>query len=206
MDPDRYWVASAGPEVEIKIKGSRFLGQVFVAASLEEAKDRVAALGKTTHDATHHCWAARVGAPGRVETRSEDDGEPSGTAGVPILQQLERGDWHNALVVVTRYYGGTKLGTGGLAKAYGEAASRALEAAHPEEQFLSRKLRVEVPFNDLGAVETLLAKSSQALLEVERAFGEASHFALRVKASEAETLSRALVEATAGRATVTLEK
>ena len=111
-DPDLYKVLGNGPETEIKIKGSRFLGQAFHAPDLETGRKRLETVRKKYHGATHHCWAARVGEPGRVEERSDDDGEPSGTAGAPILAALRGGELHDGLVVVTRYFGGVKLGTG----------------------------------------------------------------------------------------------
>ena len=199
MDPDRYLIAPGGPEVEVKIKGSRFLGRIFPAADLDEAQRHLAAVRQEHYSATHHCWAVRTVGPDDPETRYDDDGEPSGTAGVPILQQLERADWHLALCVVTRYYGGTKLGTGGLAKAYGQAAAAAMEAVKPRVRYRSRRLVFSVPFDDLGTVETLIAKSNAAVLEVDRQFGERPAFTLTLKASRAEAVEKALIEATAGR-------
>lgn len=186
----------------MKVKGSRFLGAVFaagddaaVAAALDEVRRR-------HHGATHHCWAARVGPPGAPVERSEDDGEPSGTAGAPLLAALRHEDLHEALVVVTRYFGGTKLGTGGLARAYAEAARAALAAAPRCTLTLTATLDVRCGFDDLGIVEAVLARSGADIEQVERSFDPEPALRLEVLASRAERLAGALTEATAGRARI----
>src|SRR5690606_18787347 len=126
---DRYRSLENGPEAETRVRGSRFLGQAFRISSLEESAAAIAIIRRGYHDATHHCWALRLGPPETPFERSDDDGEPSGTAGAPILAVLRRAELFDALVVVTRSCGGTKLGTGGLARGYGEAARAALTAA-----------------------------------------------------------------------------
>jgi len=115
-------------EIE-KIKGSRFLAFLEPAADKESAELRLKELKKAYPDATHHCFAYITGGDKQIFQRYSDDGEPAGTAGRPILQVLEGHQIKNALLVVVRYYGGTKLGTGGLVKAYTEAAVEAVESA-----------------------------------------------------------------------------
>src|SRR6185436_899291 len=109
---------------EIREKGSRFLAVLGPVAGEEEAKARLAAVEREFPDATHCCWAFRIGDPPRE--RSSDAGEPSGTAGVPILQVLRGADLSDVLAVVIRWFGGTRLGKGGLARAYAAAAREAL--------------------------------------------------------------------------------
>jgi len=115
-------------EIE-KIKGSRFLAFLEPAADRESAELRLKEIKKNYPDATHHCFAYITGGDKQYFQRYSDDGEPAGTAGRPILQVLEGHDLKNALLVVVRYYGGTKLGTGGLVKAYTEAAVEAIQSA-----------------------------------------------------------------------------
>jgi uncharacterized YigZ family protein len=201
-DPDRFLVVTDGQEIETKVKGSRFLARVLRAADEPEATSRLHAIRKRHHDATHHCWAFRLGVPGEVLERFDDDGEPSGTAGQPILGALLRADVLDALVVVTRYFGGTKLGTGGLVRAYGEAAREAVERVSLEPRWLEVTLAIGCGFDDVGVVETLLGKHARAVLSIERSFEPEPRLTVRVKRSQADPLSRAVVEATAGRAHV----
>lgn len=109
-------------------RGSKFIGYLFPAASEEEFQDELDALKSKYPDATHHCWAWRLN-PGQPKEFSSDDGEPSGTAGLPILNQLKSFEVVNVGMVVIRYYGGTKLGKSGLIEAYGRGAELCLESA-----------------------------------------------------------------------------
>ena len=129
---DTYLVLDKPVISEIKIKGSRFLAEAIPVSSVEEADAALLAIKKRDYDATHHCSAYRIGSDGNT-FRYNDDGEPNSSAGLPIYRQIEGRNLTNALVVVIRYYGGTKLGTGGLVRAYGEAASLALDAATVKE-------------------------------------------------------------------------
>ena len=108
---------------KIEVKGSRFLAQIYPAQSRKEAEDRIAAVKSEFRDATHNCWAFRIYlAEGGFDFRSSDEGEPSGSAGRPILKSLEERNVADAVIIVTRYFGGTKLGMGGLSRAYRQAA------------------------------------------------------------------------------------
>jgi uncharacterized YigZ family protein len=121
---DEYFTPDTAAEAEIKIKGSKFIARVIPVRSKKEAEDNYAALKKKYYDATHNCFAYRIN---EQVFRYSDDGEPSGTAGKPIYQVLEAARLNEILCVVTRYYGGTKLGTGGLIRAYSQAAKLALD-------------------------------------------------------------------------------
>ena len=121
---DEYFTPYKTAEAEIKIKGSKFIARVIPVRSKKEAEDNYAALKKKYYDATHNCFAYRIN---EQEFRYSDDGEPSGTAGKPIYQVLEAARLNEILCVVTRYFGGTKLGTGGLIRAYSQAAKLALD-------------------------------------------------------------------------------
>ena len=201
-DPDRYLSVEDGPETELKVKGSRFLGRVFSVASADEADGRLQSLRKRHHSATHQCWASRLGLPESPTERFDDDGEPSGTAGRPILNQLLGDDVYDTLVVVTRYFGGTKLGTGGLARAYGDAAAMALDAAPKRVVLREARLSLECGFDDVGAVEACVARAGSDVYRVERAYDPSPKLTLFVRRSRAEEVAAAIVEATAGRAKV----
>ena len=116
-------------ESKFTIKGSKFLGFAYPVDKQEEIDEILTVIRKKYYDATHHCYAWQLGSGKEMTFRYNDDGEPSGTAGKPIYGAIQRLDLTNVLIVSIRYYGGTKLGTGGLIKAYGQSASRHLEAA-----------------------------------------------------------------------------
>ena len=122
-----YFVPTGASETELVEKRSRFLGHVWPVESEEEARARIEEIRKKHYDARHHCWCYRI-REGGVE-RYSDDGEPAKTAGTPALEVLQHSGLTDLIVVITRYFGGVLLGTGGLVRAYTTATSRALEAA-----------------------------------------------------------------------------
>ena len=126
---DEYVTLKGESGGELKVQGSRFISTAYSAGSAEEVEKIVAARRKKYHDASHHCYAYRLG-PGGETFRINDDGEPSGTGGRPILAAIDREGLTDTLVMVTRYFGGIKLGTGGLARAYGQAARIAQAEPH----------------------------------------------------------------------------
>lgn len=203
---DSYCSVRFAPEIEIKVRGSRFLGQAFPAASEDEATARLARVRKRYHSATHHCSALRLASPERPLERSDDDGEPSGTAGPPILGAIQHAGVFDLIVVVTRYFGGTKLGTGGLVRAYGEAAREALDAAPRVTVWLHRRLALSCAYEDLGAVEAVLAREAESVHAVARSFDPGPEVVITVRRSRAERLAAALTEATAGRARLRWEE
>ncbi len=138
---------------ELTERGSRFLALARRADSLEAALAVRDAARREHHDATHHVFAVRL-ADG--SSRFDDDGEPSGTAGRPVLVELESRELVDTVVAVVRWFGGTKLGTGGLARAYGSAAGRALERARTREVVRGEVRHVRYGFDDTGAVARIL--------------------------------------------------
>lgn len=124
-----YRILKQTAEAEIEVKKSRFLAAVAPCRSEEEAQDFLASVRKLHYDARHHCSAFRIGSPEQVLERSSDDGEPQGTAGKPMLEILKGAGLYDVCAVVTRYFGGTLLGTGGLVRAYSDALKAALSAA-----------------------------------------------------------------------------
>lgn len=175
------------------IKGSRFEAWVAPATTAEEALEVLEHVRATEPNATHHCWAFHL-ADGT--TRSSDDGEPGGSAGRPILAQIEGHEVTDAMVVVVRWYGGTKLGVGGLIRAYGGTAGKALDRAPLEVVRATASLRFRYTYDDTTAVETALAGFDA---EVERTWAAAVEAVATVDADRIEALEAALVERTAGR-------
>src|SRR4029453_15343283 len=149
------YAAPAGESrAEIREKGSRFLAVIGPAADEAAARATFALLEREFPDATHHCWAWRLGSPPRE--RSSDAGEPAGTAGVPILQVLRGAGLCDAVAVVVRWFGGTKLGKGGLPRAYGAATREALQSLQVAARVPTVRIAVEIPYEKVGAGKRLL--------------------------------------------------
>ncbi len=198
-DSDRFTTVDTGPEIEIKVRGSRFLGQAFRADSEDEAAARRDEVRRRHHDATHHVWARRVGPPEACVERADDDGEPSGTGGAPMLAVLQGAALYDALVVVTRWFGGTKLGRGGLARAYSDAARAALEAAPKRTVWRETTMIADCEYDVVGAVEAVLAREGEHIRRCDRDFSGRPRFAITVLRSQTVRLLDILREATAGR-------
>lgn len=156
---DSYYTIDQPGEAQFVEKRSRFLAFAHPISSEEEAKEIVASIRKTYYDARHVCYAYALGhdvwtedydavALGHAITRANDDGEPGGSAGKPILGQLRARNLTNVLVAVVRYFGGVKLGTGGLAVAYKTAASEALDQTPIIEKLIMVKIRIDVPYTE----------------------------------------------------------
>ncbi len=139
-------------ELEALIKGSRFIARVARAKAVEEANAFLEEAKTRYPDASHHTWAYRIG----VAYRFSDDGEPGGTAGRPMLEVLTRRDLNEVAAVVTRFFGGTKLGAGGLVRAYSATLAKALDAAGVAEVKPQVRARVAVPFAEMDTVHRLL--------------------------------------------------
>lgn len=195
-----------GPQVEIKVKGSRFLARAFPADDEQAALSALDSVRKRYHDATHHCWAWRTKIDQTLHERAEDDGEPSGSAGVPILGALQRRNVYDALCVVTRYFGGTKLGRGGLVRAYGEAAREAVEAAPIRTLWHDLVLHLECSFDDLGAVEAQLARQASVVRGVERDFIPEPQLRIRLRRGGAVAFAATLYELTGARVAMYFEE
>ena len=174
----RYLAPNAEATGELREKGSRFLAVLVPASDERSALESLKGLRDRFPDATHHCWAFRVGWPARE--RSSDAGEPAGTAGMPILAVLSGRGVLDALLVVVRWYGGTKLGKGGLARAYSGAAREALEVGTLVDRFPTVCVSLELPYERLGAVKRLI-RPPEIELEAE-AYADSVRLELRVAA------------------------
>ncbi len=146
---------AAPVEHEIVIKRSRFIAHVEPVASVDEADAVIARIRKQAWDAGHNCTAMVTGLRGD-QARSSDDGEPSGTAGMPMLEVLRRRELTDLVAVVTRYWGGTKVGAGGLVRAYSSAVSEALDLAALVRRASLTRVTLEVPHADAGRYDNLL--------------------------------------------------
>ncbi len=175
---------------EIREKGSRFLAVVGPAADEVEAKARLAAVEREFPDATHWCWAWRLGDPPRE--RSSDAGEPAGTAGIPILQVLRGAGLSDVLAAVVRWFGGTKLGKGGLARAYAAAAREALLRLPVAVRVPTARLALRIPYEKVGAVKRLV-HPPEVELEAEE-YGEAARLVLAVHEGRVAALREVLAD------------
>ena len=181
---------------EFIINKSRFIGYGAPAASEEEALGFLADVRSAHKDASHHCYAYIIGANMGV-MRYSDDGEPGGTAGMPIIEVMKARQVTNACVVVVRYFGGVLLGAGGLTRAYSQGAATAINAAGVGEVSPTRRYLMEVPYPMLGRVEYLL-KSSPVIVE-DKQFSDAIVMTLIVRARDDEAFLSAVTSGTDGR-------
>lgn len=157
-------IESAVENTLLKEKGSKFIGFAYPVNNEIEMKAALDLLKSEHPKATHHCYAFRIGINGE-NYRANDDGEPSGSAGLPIYNQLLAHDITNILLVVVRYYGGTKLGVSGLVKAYKESAKITLENCNIVTKELENELEIEFQFNQQNVIFTLLNKFDAKVLE-----------------------------------------
>ncbi|HXV76407.1 MAG TPA: YigZ family protein [Candidatus Polarisedimenticolaceae bacterium] len=201
---DDYPSVEDGPEVEHRVRGSRFLGRAFHVRRASEAAVRVREVRRAHHAARHHAWASRIGPPNDVVERADDDGEPSGTAGRPILQCIGGRSLSDVLLVVTRYFGGTKLGTGGLARAYADAARLALDGCVGRVVEIDCTIEIVLAYADLGFLEAALARSIDGIRRVSREYDPSPRIRLAVRPTRAAGIAASIIDATGGRASVSL--
>lgn len=184
---------------EVVEKKSRFLGEVVPAATKEEAEEYINKVRKRHYDARHHCFAYIVGEPGSVDeiTRAGDDGEPQGTAGRPILDIMTAAGLHRSLIVVTRYFGGTLLGTGGLVRAYSEAAQAALKDAKLLRIREGVLLRIECGYDAYGKLS--YSFGGRGLYIKDSIFGEKVTMELIVPPGDIISVKREILDLTEGK-------
>jgi len=186
---------AAEARFELEVKKSRFLAVAAPAASPELALAFLASI--VDHSATHHCWAYRIG----QLYRFNDDGEPGGTAGKPILAAIDGQGLDQVMVAVLRWYGGIKLGAGGLVRAYGGAAAECLRRAERRELIAMVEAELRCDFSHAGTAHALLAQFGATKL-AERFDAQGLHLSLRLPAPMTDALAAALRDATRGRASL----
>lgn len=185
-----------GGQGEIIEKKSRFLADVAAVDSEEEAAAFVEQLRKKYWDARHHCSAFVLGENNEI-SRCSDDGEPSGTAGRPILEILTSSGVRNACIVVTRYFGGVLLGTGGLVRAYGRAAKEGLAQSIVLDKIPGRKLLFTCDYNSIGRIQYLAGGHGYQALESE--YTEIVQLTYLIPTEEADRFAAEITEATGGK-------
>ncbi len=192
---DSYKTVARESRVEIKIKRSRFIGTVRYLTSVESAREFIDSVSGEFYDATHNCWAYRIGL-GQV-FKYNDDGEPSGTAGKPILDAIDRYDLVDTCVVVTRYYGGIKLGTGGLSRAYRDTALAVVEEAGSETRYLTERVRFTFHLQFTNIV--LRTLSSEVSTTVDSEYSDVGKITCDIRRDSAEKIKSTLISQTNGR-------
>ena len=158
MSADSFLTIARRCQQELKVNRSRFLATAVPVASREEAETAYQEIARQYHDATHNCFAYRIGLGDQPAFRYSDDGEPNGTAGKPIYESINHYELTNTLVVVTRYFGGVKLGTGGLLRAYRDSARAVLDAAKVVERIIKQTLRIHFVHEQTSVVMRLLSE------------------------------------------------
>ena len=181
---DTYSSIASRSDGLFKDLGSRFIAQAYPVENEEQVKDTVERLRKEYHDARHHCYAYRLGLDGSL-WRANDDGEPSGSAGRPILGQIDSAGLSDVLVVVVRYFGGIKLGIPGLIRAYKSATADALAQATVVEKVAGKDFRVTFPYPSMNSVMKVVKDLS--LPQSDQSFAENCGMVLRVRLSQEDT-------------------
>lgn len=186
-------------EGEIEEKKSRFLGKIKPVSTEEEAIAFIESIKKQYWDARHNCYAFIIG-ENSESIRCSDDGEPSGTAGKPMLEVLQNNGLKNVVAVVTRYFGGTLLGTGGLVRAYTQATQAALEAAQVATMTLMSVLEIKTDYNAIGKIKYMFAQADTLVMGEE--YGVDVVVTIAVPLSEKEIMQKKITEATNGKAVI----
>lgn len=181
---------------ELTEKKSRFIAAVRHVETEEEAVAFIEEMKKKYWDATHHCSAFVLGKKGEL-TRCSDDGEPAGTAGRPMLEVLTGSGIRDVCVVVTRYFGGTLLGTGGLVRAYGASVQEGLRQSQVMERILANAVSIPCEYSDLGKLQHLLARENRAILSTD--YTDKVELTVLIPVSEYDRWEASLIEAVAGR-------
>jgi uncharacterized YigZ family protein len=190
-----YFTVSGEGSHEIEIEKSRFICHIKEAKTESEAQVFISEIKKKHWDATHNCSAYLIGEKDEIQ-KAHDDGEPSGTAGVPMLEVLKKRGLKDTVVVVTRYYGGKKLGAGGLIRAYGQSVSEGLNAVGVVERTLVQVMHVKINYKLLGKVEHALRNSHYHLANISHL--EEVDFELWIKVDEVSAFNDWMVELTNG--------
>lgn len=200
MTADSFLTIQTAARAEIKIKGSRFIGESFPVTTVDAALTELATVRKREYQANHHCYAYQVRTDGDPQFKYSDDGEPSGTAGRPIFDVVVGRQVSDLLLVVTRYFGGTKLGTGGLVRAYGDTAKATLDASGVQEILITSSFKFRLDFSVydqwLREIHKLEARVDDAQ------FSDCVVLTVSIRKSRIEPLLAAFRELTSGKGEV----
>lgn len=194
-----YTAPRATFQKELEIKKSIFLATLIPVKNEEEAQEAIAKMKKEKRDATHNCSAYRIGTE-RIYEKSSDDGEPQGTAGHPMLHVLQMNELTNTLAIVTRWFGGIKLGAGGLTRAYTQSLADAVKEADLVRYTPHEKYTVSFPYTTAGAFENHI-KGTDIIVK-DRQFSDKVTVTFLTLPDKAETHTRWLTDATGGKAEI----
>jgi uncharacterized YigZ family protein len=194
--PDEYLTIKNLTRSKLKIKGSIFIATALSVSTEEEARNWIRKISQEFFDATHHCFAYKIKIAQSDTVKYSDAGEPRGTAGSPILSAIESEKLSNILVVVTRYFGGTKLGTGGLSRAYRQSAQAVLRDCEKIKKFVTGELSFQFHINQTNKVNQVLSRFDCKILE--GSFGDDVTMKAEVRKGNLEKLKKALLDSTRG--------
>lgn len=197
---ESYKVLTKDGSGEIVEKKSRFIGNAYCVETTEEAEKRIAEISKKYWDARHNCYAYVIGENSEV-SKCSDNGEPSGTAGKPILEVITGAGLTNTLIIVTRYFGGVLLGTGGLVRAYTQSAQAALAGSEIGEKVYAQLLTVTVDYSKVNTVQYYLSQSEITIKDSR--YAENVSFDICVRESELETVKSAFTQKCEGKLEIT---
>lgn len=193
---DFYYTIQQRERTSIKVRGSEFIATVIPVTSKDQALKELESLRSEFWDATHNCFAYRIG-KGGLEFRTSDDGEPSGSAGKPILFVLHKYDVSDILMVITRYYGGTKLGVGGLARAYSDSSAAVLELCVKIPVYSTKDIKVLCMYEDVDIIRRIIDSYA---INSDSEYRDAVEFIARIPESQCEIFMNEIISATSGRA------
>ncbi len=199
--PDYLITINEFAEHTLKAKGSAFTSQVYQCEADEETDEILTTVRKKYYDATHHCYAYKLL---NGIFKYSDDGEPNGTAGIRIYNAIEHFELVNILVIVIRYFGGTKLGIGPLGKAYYTAASNVLSESKKIKKFLYNHIRIESAFEHTSHIHRIISKHKAIIANSE--YGDYATFECLIKPAELESVKKQLIDLSKGKIKITLNK
>ncbi len=184
MDSNGWNIITAAKTSDIEVKKSHFLGELKHVKSEDEAREFIYLIKKKHYDARHNCFAMRIGRPGDVFERSGDDGEPQGTAGRPMLDILKGEGLYDVCAVVTRYFGGTLLGTGGLVRAYSDALKKAVEVSEKAAVLKGSKIAVRCGYQCADKIKRYAMNNQISALDEEYAESCTFYFLVQAGAED----------------------
>ena len=193
---ESYKILFEGKSAEIVEKKSRFISYMLPVESAEEAMEFVEKIKKQNWDARHNCYAFVVGKNNELQ-RFSDDGEPGGTAGKPMLDVLLLEGIHNCVVVVTRYFGGVLLGTGGLVRAYSKAVKEGINASVIKEKVFGEKVSITTDYNGIGKIQYIISEMGIKIHEEE--YTDVVSVNLKIRKEDCNKFINDITEATAGK-------
>lgn len=193
---EEYFIVERAGQGEVIEKKSRFIAHVLTVQSEEEALMYIEKIKKEHWDARHNCYAFIIGRNSEIQ-RFSDDGEPQGTAGKPILEVLVNGNIRNTLIIVTRYFGGTLLGTGGLVRAYGQSAKVGIQNALVMRVCEGVSFDLRCDYNSIGKIKYIMGQMN---ISAEEEYGEDVNLHINMKKSDLKNFQNQVVDATSGKA------